>query len=81
MKELLAPHWLIGAGLSLGGAVAYRYGSSICSGRALVVMQLMGLFGIAAGLFVVARGTSRAAKRRRDEDDESSDANDSDEKR
>jgi hypothetical protein len=73
MKELLAPHWLIGAGLSMGGAVAYRYGSALCSGRSLVVVQLMGLFGIAAGLFVVARGTSRAAKRRHDAD-ESSDA-------
>lgn len=64
MRELLSPHWIVGAVLSLGGATAYRYGSRLLQGRSLVAVELLGLVGIAVGLFVVARGTSRAAQKR-----------------
>lgn len=64
MKELLAPHWLIGGALSVGGGLAYRFGSQLLSGSALVAFKIAGLVVLTLGLFVVMRGVSREAQKR-----------------
>lgn len=58
MRELLAPHWYLGSGLAIGGALAFRWGSRCSS------CQLLGLFAVAVGCFIVMRGVSRAAQAR-----------------
>jgi hypothetical protein len=64
MKELLAPHWVIGAVVSVGGALAFRLGPRFVSGTSLAVLQVTGLVAVAIGLFIVMRGVSRAAQER-----------------
>jgi hypothetical protein len=64
MKELLAPHWVIGAVVSVGGALAFRMGPRFVSGTTLAVLQVIGLVAVAIGLFIVMRGVSRAAQER-----------------
>jgi uncharacterized protein YneF (UPF0154 family) len=64
MKELLAPHWILGAALSVSGALAFRLGPRFVSGTALVVVQILGLVFVTVGLFVAMRGVSRVAQSR-----------------
>lgn len=64
MKELLAPHWLWGAVLSVSGALAFRLGPRFISGTPLVVVQILGLAFVTIGLFVAMRGVSRVAQSR-----------------
>jgi hypothetical protein len=64
MKELLAPHWIAGVALTVGGALAFRVGPRWLTGRPLVVCQILGLLVATLGLFVVMRGVSREASKR-----------------
>jgi uncharacterized protein YneF (UPF0154 family) len=64
MKELLAPHWFIGAAVSVGGGLAYRLGPHWFTGTALTVCKILGLICVAMGLFVVMRGVSHEAQKR-----------------
>lgn len=64
MKALLAWHWVIGSGLALAGALAYRMAPALLAGGTRTTWQLIGLAAVSVGLFTVARGVSRVAQAR-----------------
>jgi len=69
MKDLLRPHWLFGTTLAVGGGLAFRFGPRLMApGTGLVALRLMGLLGVTLGLFLIARGVSRRAQERQQDE-------------
>lgn len=64
MRELLAPHWILGSLLAVGGASLYRWGSRTLPHVPSATVPLLGLGLLTVGLFLVMRGVSQKAAQR-----------------